>query len=56
MGRATSGESDLGEHLEHKHLHDSYKSVYRRDHLIQSAFLKIHGDIAEALDEGSLAA
>jgi len=39
---------------EHNDLNDSYESDYRRGHSTETALLKVHCDIAEALDEQSM--
>jgi len=43
-------------HLEHNDLNDIYQSAYRRGHSTETALLKVHSEIAEALDEGSMTA
>jgi len=37
-------------------LNDVYRSAYRRGHSTETALLRVHSDIAEALDEGSMTA
>ena len=44
----------IEEHLESNDLNDSYQSAYRRGHSKETALLKVHGDIAGDLDEGSI--
>ena len=39
-----------------EYLNDIYQSSYRRGHLTETALLKVHSDIAEALDERSMTA
>ena len=46
----------IEEHLQNNDLKDSYQSAYRRGHSTETALLKVHSDIAEALDEGSMTA
>jgi len=43
------------EYLEKNILHDNYQSAYCRGHSTELALLKVHTDIAEAVDEGSMA-
>ena len=45
--------SPIEEHLEHNDLNDSYQSAYHRGHSTNAALLKVHSDIAEAIDERS---
>jgi len=42
--------------LVHSDFHDNYHSAYHRGHLIKTVLLKVLSDIAETLDEGSMAA
>ena len=44
----------IEEHLEHNDLNDSYQSAYRRDHSTETVLLKVHSDVAGALDERSM--
>jgi len=44
----------IEEHLEHNGLNDIYQSACRRGHSTETALLKVHSDIAEALDEGHM--
>ena len=44
------------EHLEHNDLNGIYQSAYRRGDSTKTGLLKVHSDIAEALDEGSMTA
>ena len=44
------------EHWKHNGLNGSYQSVYRRDHSTETVFLKVHSDIADTLDQGSITA
>ena len=37
-------------------LRDSYQSTYRRGHSTKTDLFKVHIDLAEALDEGSMTA
>jgi hypothetical protein len=46
----------IEEHLKHNDLNDIYQSAYRRGHSTETALLKVHIDIAEVLDEGSMTA
>ena len=46
----------IAEHLEHNDLNDIYQSAYRRGHSTETDLLKVHSDIAEALNEGSMTA
>jgi len=46
----------IEKHLEHIDLNDIYQSVYRRGYSTETALLKVHSEIAEALDEGSMTA
>ena len=46
----------IDEHLKHNDLNDIYQFVYRRGHSTETARLKAHSDIAEALSEGSMTA
>ena len=48
--------SRIEEHLEHNDFHDSYQSDYCRGHSTETVLLKVHSDIVEALDKGSMAA
>jgi len=43
----------IDEHLQAENLHDSFQSAYRKHHSTETALLKIHADIIEALDLGS---
>jgi len=43
----------IEELLEHNDLNDIYQSAYRRGHSTETALLKMHCHIAEALGEGS---
>jgi len=45
----------IEKHLEYNGLHDN-QSAYRRGRSTETALLKVHSDIAEALDEGSMTA
>ena len=45
----------LDAHLDVNKLHDTYQSGYRRFHSTETALLKTHTDILEALDKGSMA-
>ena len=45
----------MEEHLQVEDLHDTYQSAYRKHHSTETALVKIHADISEALDQGSLA-
>ena len=40
----------------HSDVHDRYQSAYRRGYSTETVLLKVHSDIAEALDEGSMTA
>ena len=44
----------IEQQLEHNDLNNSYQSAYRRGHSIETVLLKVHNDIAEVLDEGSM--
>jgi len=46
----------IEEHLEHNDLPDSCQSVSDRGQSIETVLLKVHSDIVEALDEGSMTA
>ena len=46
----------IEEHLEHNNLNDIYQSTYGRGHSTEIALLKVHSDITEAIDEGSMTA
>ena len=46
----------IEELLEQSDLNNIYQSGYRRSHSTETALLKVHSDIAEALDEGSMTA
>ena len=48
--------SRLDTHLVHNNLHDEFQSAYRACHSTETALLKVHSDIAEALDRGSMVA
>lgn len=43
----------MEEHLQTQDLHDSFQSAYRKHHSTETALMKIHNDITEALDQGS---
>jgi len=45
---------DMEKYLAHNDLHDSYQSAYCSGDSTETAFLIMHRDIAEALDEGSM--
>ena len=42
------------EHLNHSDPNDSYQSAYGRGNSTETAFLKVHSDIAGALYKGSM--
>jgi len=44
------------ENVEYNGLHDSYQSATRRRYSTETALLKVHSDIAETLEEGSMTA
>ena len=46
----------IEEHLEPNDLDDSYQSVYCRGYSTETVLLKVHSDVAEAIDEGSTTA
>jgi len=46
----------IEEHVEHNDFNEIYQSTYRRGHSTETALLKVHSDIAEALDERSMTA
>jgi len=46
----------IEEYLEYNDLNDIYQSAYRRGHSTETALLKVHSDIAEALDKGYMTA
>ena len=46
----------LDAHLSTYGLHDSHQSAYRQNHSTETALLKVHNDIAEALDKKSTVA
>jgi len=46
--------SGIREHLEQNDLNEIDQSAYRRGHSTETALLKVHSDIAEGLDEGSM--
>jgi len=48
--------SGIEEHLDQTDQNDSYQSAYHIGHTTETALLKVHIDIAEALDEGSITA
>ena len=59
IGKSEKGEFSNGDgkkHLEHNDLNDIYQSAFRRGLSTDTALLKVHSDIAEALDEGSMTA
>ena len=43
----------LQEHLNTNMLQDSFQSAYRQFHSTETALLKVHSDIAEAMDQKS---
>ena len=44
--------SRLDDHLQSEDLHDTYQSAYRKFHSTETALLKLHADITQALDQG----
>ena len=45
----------LDEHLSKHELYDPFQSAYRKSHSMETALLKVHNDIANALDKGNSA-
>ncbi len=43
----------LEEHIQSENLHDSMQSAYRKHHSTETALMKMHCDITQALDQGS---
>ena len=43
-------------YIEHSDFDDNYQCAYCRGHSKETAFLKVHSDIAEVSDEGSMTA
>ena len=43
-------------HIQLNDLHDRYQSAHRKDHSTETDLIKVHSDICDSLDEGSMAA